>query len=456
LQIAQNGILIIDHFEKGSEPMSEIDTNMWKQKLPLIGNIMNKEEVFWENPLLETTERGLAKVTVTAEDVKDASERLKRFAPYIQLVFPETEISNGILESPLTAIPNMKKELEKNYGVKIPGELLLKQDNAMPISGSIKSRGGIYEVLKHAETLALQHGLLTTDDDYAKMAGPEFKDLFAKYKIAVGSTGNLGLSIGIMSAKLGFNVTVHMSSDAKQWKKNLLREKGVIVVEYPYDFSVAINEGRRLAELDPTCYFIDDENSYDLFFGYAVAGERIAAQLKERGTIVDKENPLFVYLPCGVGGSPGGVAFGLKLIFGDNVHCFFAEPTHSPSVLLGMMTRLHEKVSVQDFGLSNLTAADGLAVGRPSHHAGKTMEPLLTGIYTIQDEELFTLLKTLVDSEGIQLEPSALAGMIGPINTIRGNSEDANSPNATHIVWATGGGMVPQSEMDLYYEMGGK
>jgi D-serine dehydratase len=84
------------------------------------------------------------------------------------------------------------------------------------------------------------------------------------------------------------------------------------------------------------------------------------------------------------------------------------------------------------------------------------MGPLLTGIYTIQDEELFTLLKTLVDSEGIQLEPSALAGMFGPINTIRGNSADANSPNATHIVWATGGGMVPQSEMDLYYEMGGK
>ena len=434
--------------------MSQVDTNMWKDKLPLIGNIMNLEEVFWENPLLETTKTGLEKVKVTAADVKDASDRLKRFAPYIQLVFPETEVSNGILESPLTAIPTMKKELEQNYGVKIPGELLLKQDNAMPISGSIKSRGGIYEVLKHAESLAIQHGLLTIDDDYVKFAEPEFKDLFAKHKIAVGSTGNLGLSIGIMSAKLGFNVTVHMSADAKQWKKDLLREKGVFVVEYPNDFSVAINEGRRQAEADPSCYFVDDENSYDLFFGYAVAGERIASQLKERGTIVDKENPLFMYLPCGVGGSPGGVTFGLKLVFGDHVHCFFAEPTNSPSVLVGMMTRLHEKVSVQDFGLSNLTAADGLAVGRASGHVGKTMEPLLSGIYTIKDDRLFKLLTSLVDAEGIQLEPSALAGMIGPINAIQRNIPAASSPNATHIVWATGGGMVPQAEMDLYYKMG--
>ena len=125
--------------------MSEVDTNKWKEKLPLIGKIMNKEEVFWGNPLLETTKKGLIKVEVTAADVKDASNRLKRFAPYIQLVFPETQVSKGILESPLTAIPNMKKELEQNYGVKIPGELLLKQDNAMPISGSIKSRGGIYK-----------------------------------------------------------------------------------------------------------------------------------------------------------------------------------------------------------------------------------------------------------------------------------------------------------------------
>ena len=436
-----------------------IQIDQLTKQYPLVKELIELQETSWFNPSITTIEQALPYVAHTSEDIKDASQRLVRFAPYIVKAFPETESTQGIIESELVEIPAMKAQLEQRYNTQIKGSLLLKKDSHLPISGSIKARGGIYEVLTHAEKLALQAGILSESDDYSQLFSDSFRQFFQQFSIAVGSTGNLGMSIGIISAKLGFSVSVHMSADAREWKKNKLRSHGVNVIEYEQDYGVAVAQGRKEAEKDPNCFFIDDENSQTLFLGYSVAGERLKKQFDEQGIVVDDQHPLFVYLPCGVGGGPGGVAFGLKMAFGNHVHCIFAEPTHSPCMLLGVHTGLHDEISVQDIGIDNLTAADGLAVGRASGFVGRAMERLLDGYLTISDARMYQLLRLLHDQENIQLEPSALAGMIGPI-VVANNREyrqrmqfdDTRMSKATHLVWATGGGMVPEEEMSAYLE----
>ena len=414
------------------------------------------KELIWINP------KGMENAfdeNITQADIDDAEQRLQRFAPYIKKVFPETEKSSGIIESPLTEIPKMQKALSEFLGVEHEGRLFLKCDSHLPVSGSIKARGGIHEVLKFAEDVAIKEGMLTKEDNYEIIAEDRFKELFSKYSVAVGSTGNLGLSIGIMSAKLGFDVTVHMSADARQWKKDLLRSRGAKVVEYPDSYQKAVAEGRKEAAGNPMCHFVDDEGSLDLFLGYATVGKRLEKQLAEQGVVVDDEHPLFVHIPCGVGGAPGGVAYGIKKVYGKNMHCFFAEPTHAPCMVLGMATGLHDGICVEDIGLDGKTAADGLAVGRASRLVGKALEPLLDGITTIEDDKLYDFLKLLADTEGIYIEPSACAtfDLVARVAQHKEYLEKFGLADkmkkATHILWATGGSMVPEEEMQHYYSL---
>lgn len=435
----------------------------WKEQVPVISDMMKYKPVVWLNEELrdwdDDTYRNLE---LSWSDVMEAEERWLRFAPLIERFFPETKDSKGIIESILAEISDMKTALNKLYDMNIEGRMFLKCDNALPVAGSIKARGGIYEVLKHAETLALEHGMIAMNQNYAAMADADFREFFSQYSLAVGSTGNLGLSIGIMGAALGFRVTVHMSADAKQWKKDLLRSKGVTVVEYESDYSKAVEEGRKLAMQDPACHFVDDEHSKDLFLGYSAAAIRIKRQLEEKNIIVDKEHPLFVYLPCGVGGAPGGICFGLKQLYRDAVHCFFVEPTHSPCMLLGLATGANDKVSVQDFGIDNITEGDGLAVGRASGFVGDVVKNLLSGVYTIEDNELYRLLALLKDEENIEIEPSAAASLMGPValfgaegqTYIRSKGIVKEMKSAVHIVWATGGSFVPAEMKRAFYAKG--
>ena len=428
----------------------------------ILEQIKESEEVFWNNPLMKPVEEATQETNYSLKDIEDAEARLQRFASFIRVAYPETEATEGMIESPLSEIKKMKTYLNESYETLLEGDLWLKRDDKLPISGTIKARGAIYEVLKHAEDLALEHGLLkSTDEDYAVFASKEFKDFFADFDLAVGTTGNLGISVGTMGRMLGFNVTVHMSVEAKQWKKAYLREKGVEVIEHATDFSKAVENGRAESDANPKSYFVDDEHSVELFLGYTVGGYRMKKQLAKEGITVDENNPLFIYLPCGIGGSPGGITFGLKQAFGENVHCFFVEPTKMPSMLVGLMTEKFDEVSVFDFGLGGLTVADGLAVPRTSGLVAKLMKNLFSGGYSVKDEIFKGLLYGLYKQESIFLEPAAVGGMIGPYRLV--NSEVGQAyikaknltdkmENATHIAWATGGSMVPDKDREAFIE----
>ena len=84
----------------------------------MLDKIKKAEEILWLNPKLSKKE-DLKKAQLSEKDVEEASKRLEKFAPLIMHYFPETVISKGIIESPLSIISNMKdllnKEFCKNY-----------------------------------------------------------------------------------------------------------------------------------------------------------------------------------------------------------------------------------------------------------------------------------------------------------------------------------------------------
>lgn len=422
--------------------------------------ITRGQPFLWCNPALNVQSNG-QESGLTMDDIHQADARLRRFAPLLTKLFPELVQAEGLIESELLAIPAMQEQ----HFADLPGRLMVKGDHALPVAGSIKARGGIHEVLCHAEQLAFEQGLLHSEqDDYLILTQADAKALFSQHEIAVSSTGNLGLSIGIISAALGFRVVVHMSVEAKQWKKVRLRDRGVTVVEHSEDYSAAVAAGRAASDADPQSYFVDDENSPRLFLGYAVAALRLQQQLRQQQIPVDAAHPLFVYIPCGVGGAPGGINFGLKQVFGPHVHCFFVEPVQAPCVLMGMQaTDLQQPPSVYELGLKVKTEADGLAVSMASAWVCEVLQPLLSGILTVSDDTLFHTLCQLWQTEGLAIEPSAAAGFSGPgmlLNSPAGqtylqqHSLTASLQQATHLVWTTGGLFVPPAEMDAFRQRG--
>ena len=383
-------------------------------------------------------------------DVADARARWDRFAPLLKALFPQ-QVPDGIIESPLIPVPKLAARFLPEAHRGASKRIFVKADHALPVAGSVKARGGIYEVLCLAERVALSENLLRDQqDDYAKLASPAAHEKFSRYRLLVASTGNLGYAVGTMGRALGFETTVHMSSDAKTWKKDRLRKLGAIVIEHSADYTSAVAAARAEADAADNAHFVDDERSIELFLGYSVAALRLMEQLQREDIEISDNQPLCVYLPCGVGGAPGGILFGLRALLGKHVWGFFAEPTASACMLMRLMAHLPPESSVYDIGLDNRTEADGLAVGRASELVVSLVGEQVKGAFTVADDEMFRWLARVKREEGLRLEPSAAAGFPGAFQHVWSlpslQSQRQKIEAATHIIWTTGGSMVPDEQ----------
>jgi D-serine dehydratase len=214
----------------------------------LIQKLNCRRPLLWLNPQRAQAQVVLANIALShalrLSDIEAADALLRRWAPALSRLFPELAVSDGVIESPLIEFVE-RSDTQTITGVDCVGRCFVKADHALPVAGSINARGGIYEVLAYAEKLATEHGLFTVGGDPLQLLGGEARALFSSYTVAVGSTGNLGLSIGIMASALGFRAVVHMSHDAKDWKKARLRARGVEVVEHRGDYAAAVAAGRQ-------------------------------------------------------------------------------------------------------------------------------------------------------------------------------------------------------------------
>ena len=419
---------------------------------------------------------------ITWQAVERAEQTLERFATYFKIKYPDTRANNGLIESPLVrATPQLVDWMTRTGNHAPLGSVYLKLDNELPISGSVKARGGIYEVISHTEQLLQENfSFAGTPEEMQRLADGAFAAFLKRHTIVVGSTGNLGLSIGIVAGDLGFNVEVHMSEDAQEWKKQLLRSKGVNVIEHAGDYTVAVQDGRRRALEDPNAYFIDDEDSALLFAGYATAAGRLRGQILAElgGKLPNRVN---VWIPCGIGGAAGGVSFGLRHVFGDiagsvdgtgsakdassvegsgftdgsgagntasdsfancTVRAFWVEPVSCPSMMIESIVREEPQLAelLSQVRLSNRTVADGLAVTSASRLVAPYINTLCAGLMTVTDVHMLEGVRALHEHQNVKIEPSAAAGLLGPTRFECAEGD-------MNIIWLTGGSLLPD---DVY------
>ena len=104
------------------------------------------EEMSQAHEVFFTCDRAERKTILDISDIDDAWARLKRFAPYVRSAFPETTVTDGIIDSPIQKINNTKSELELKEKVKISGDLYVSRRSTIRTRLKVLKKGFFFVV----------------------------------------------------------------------------------------------------------------------------------------------------------------------------------------------------------------------------------------------------------------------------------------------------------------------
>lgn len=216
--------------------------------------------------------------------------------------------------------------------------------------------------------------------------------------LVCASAGNLGQGLAYAGRSRGMQVKVYAAASVPPLKLQRMRSLGADLVAVDGDFDDACREAREAARRGGWRLVVDGE-SRELAEG---AGT-LAVELTGESHSIE-----YVFVPVGNGSLACGVGSWFK----------FARP-HTKVIAVGAAgapAMEHAwRTGELCVGPPTSTVAEGLAARVPVSQAVHTMQEVVDDFLLVDDEQLFTAMRLLLDHCGLVAEPSGAAALAGAL-----------------------------------------